>query len=132
MSQPRFISTISLCLSLVLFHAPLPIICNGLSFVDLNETDVMSKRVCTKSIGECLTVSEMDSESNRRVLVMQKKYISYETLKRDMVPCDRAGASYYNCHAMRANPYNRGCEAQLFLWGVVVQTAPLIKVRAKS
>lgn len=52
----------------------------------------------------------MDSETNRRVLAMQKKYISYDTLKRDMVPCDRAGASYYNCHPRQANPYSRGCE----------------------
>ncbi|CAJ1849526.1 unnamed protein product [Sphenostylis stenocarpa] len=117
MSQPRFVSTIFLCLALlVLFHAQPPI-CNALSFGDLNllkhrEIDVMTKRVCTKSIGECLSLTEpeMDSETNRRVLAMQKKYISYETLKRDMVPCDRAGASYYNCHAIRANPYNRGCE----------------------
>lgn len=115
MSQPRFISTISLCLSLVLFQIHLPICC-GLPLVDLNllkhnETDfVMTKRVCTKSIGECWSEPEMDSESNRRVLAMQKKYISYDTLKRDMVPCDRPGASYYNCHAMRANPYRRGCE----------------------
>lgn len=73
---------------------------------------VMTKRVCTKTIGECLSLTDpdMDSETNRRVLAMQKKYISYETLKRDMVPCDRAGASYYNCQAIRANPYNRGCE----------------------
>ncbi|XP_020227287.1 protein RALF-like 24 [Cajanus cajan] len=105
MSQPRFSPTISLCVALVLFQ-----ICNGQSFVDHNETIVMTKRVCTKSIGECLMESEMDSESNRRVLAMQKKYISYDTLKRDMVPCDRPGASYYNCHAMRANPYSRGCE----------------------
>lgn len=65
-----------------------------------------------QSIGECLAEPEMDSESNRRVLegVQHIKYISYGTLKRDMVPCDRAGASYYNCHARPANPYNRGCE----------------------
>ncbi|KAJ1406598.1 Rapid ALkalinization Factor [Sesbania bispinosa] len=117
MSQPRFtFSMIFLCLfSLVLFHTHFPI-CNGLSYMDLNysEMDVVTKRVCTKSIGECLTETEMememDSETNRRVLAMQKKYISYETLKRDMVPCDRAGASYYNCHARQAHPYNRGCE----------------------
>jgi len=74
---------------------------------------VITKRVCTKTIGECLTEPEMmmmDSESNRRVLAMQKKYISYDTLKRDMVPCDRPGASYYNCHRRQANPYSRGCE----------------------
>ncbi|XP_061369181.1 protein RALF-like 24 [Gastrolobium bilobum] len=114
MSQQRFIFRILLCLALVQFHTHIPI-CNGLSFVDLNllkhsEMAVMTKRVCTKSIGECLTEPEMDSETNRRVLIMEKKYISYGTLKRDMVPCDRAGASYYNCHARQANPYNRGCE----------------------
>lgn len=119
MSQPRFTPTmIFLCLSLVLFHTHLPI-SNVLSIVDLNllkqtEMDavVVTRRVCNKSIGECLTDPEMmmDSETNRRVLAMQKKYISYGTLKRDMVPCDRAGASYYNCHARQANPYGRGCE----------------------
>ncbi|XAR48811.1 hypothetical protein NMG60_11031764 [Bertholletia excelsa] len=56
---------------------------------------------------------QMDSESNRRVLEMvQKRYISYDTLKRDLVPCTRPGASYYNCKAAGgANPYHRGCEA---------------------
>ncbi|KAL6185679.1 hypothetical protein ACLB2K_041807 [Fragaria x ananassa] len=80
-------------------------ICNGSSVLDLNalkgsETDV--------KIGDCITEPEMDSETNRRVLAMQKKYISYETLKKDLVPCARPGASYYNCHAVAANPYNRG------------------------
>ncbi|CAL0320419.1 unnamed protein product [Lupinus luteus] len=114
MSQPRFSF---LCVLLYTLF----IVCNGLSYMDLNlmkhseVNNVMTKRVCTKSIGECLRLTEadmdmMDSESNRRMLAMQKKYISYETLKRDMVPCDRAGASYYNCHAKPANPYNRGCE----------------------
>lgn len=114
MSQPRFIVMAFPRLALVLLlHTLLPI-CNGLLVVDLNlsETAVMTKRVCTKSIGECLAEPEMDSESNRRVLegVQHIKYISYGTLKRDMVPCDRAGASYYNFHARPANPYNRGCE----------------------
>lgn len=82
-------------------------ICNGSSVLDLNalkgsETDV--------KVGDCITEPEMDSETNRRVLAMQKKYISYETLKKDLVPCARPGASYYNCHAVAANPYNRGCE----------------------
>ncbi|KAK7400071.1 hypothetical protein VNO78_11271 [Psophocarpus tetragonolobus] len=65
-------------------------------------------RIAPKCIKECLAKPEIDSETNRRVLEgVQHRYISYETLKRDMVPCDRAGASYYNCHA-KANPYNRG------------------------
>ncbi|CAJ2668175.1 protein RALF-like 24 [Trifolium pratense] len=120
MSQPRFTSTIFLFLTLLLIHTHLPISTSLLSTtVNLNllqntEMDhhpVITKRVCTKTIEDCFTESElMDSESNRRVLAMQKKYISYDTLKRDMVPCDKAGASYYNCHPRQANHYSRGCE----------------------
>ncbi|XP_042487281.1 protein RALF-like 33 [Macadamia integrifolia] len=81
------------------------------------ELNVMPRRVCSGTIVECLSATEMememgmDSESNRRVLAMQKRYISYETLKKDMIPCARPGASYYDCNALRqANPYSRGCE----------------------
>ncbi|CAK9178236.1 unnamed protein product [Ilex paraguariensis] len=70
--------------------------------------------MCRK-IGQCEEMvaeeEEMDSEINRRVLMMQKRYISYDTLKRDMIPCNRPGVSYYNCkNAGEANSYNRGCE----------------------
>ncbi|KAL2343518.1 hypothetical protein Fmac_004803 [Flemingia macrophylla] len=113
MPQIRFTVLKLPCLVLVLMlHTLLPI-CNGIAVMDLklSETGVMTKRVCTKSIGECLAEPEMDSETNRRVLEgVRHRYISYEALKRDMVPCDRAGASYYNCHAIPANRYNRGCE----------------------
>lgn len=115
MSQPSFILCTSLFLSLLFLQAHLPL-CNAVSLFDLNlledgEFHVMTKRVCTKSIGECLTdPNMMDSDTNRRLLAMQKRFISYETLRRDMVPCDRPGASYYNCHATQANHYNRGCE----------------------
>lgn len=70
----------------------------------------MVGRVSTQTIGKCSTDLEMDSETNRRILAVQKKFISYETLKRDMVPCGTPGASYYNCNSRQANPYNRGCE----------------------
>lgn len=93
---------------------------NGVSVLDLNslkmgEIERMEKRVCSSNkIGDCLAVMEtemeMDSEINRRVLTMRKKFISYETLRRDMIPCARAGAPYYNCHVGPANPYSRGCE----------------------
>lgn len=54
---------------------------------------------------------EMDSEINKRILLMQKKFISYDTLKRDMVPCNTPGASYYNCRGNSpANSYSRGCQ----------------------
>lgn len=53
-----------------------------------------------------------DSVSNSRLLMMlQRRYISYATLLRDLVPCNRPGASYYNCRAPAlANSYNRGCQ----------------------
>ncbi|WOL14426.1 protein RALF-like 19 [Canna indica] len=56
---------------------------------------------------------EMRSEESRRQLwdVLGKKYISYEALKRDVVPCTKPGVPYYNCHSLpRANPYRRGCQ----------------------
>ncbi|MED6133150.1 hypothetical protein PIB30_025965 [Stylosanthes scabra] len=117
MSQPRFtLMNPLLLLLLVLFsHNALSFSSSSSSSMDLNLlNNVVSRRVCKRSIGECLAENEMmmmDSESNRRILAMQqKRYISYDTLKRDMVPCDRPGASYYNCHARQAHPYNRGCE----------------------
>ena len=99
---------------LLVFHI-FPPIYNGNSVLALNslensELDAMVKRVCAERIGECEELL-MDSEINRRVLVMQKKYISYETLKRDLVPCNTPGASYYDCKAGgEGHSYNRGCE----------------------
>ncbi|XP_022761035.1 protein RALF-like 24 [Durio zibethinus] len=90
--------------------------CDAVSVSELDnalktsDVDVMERRVCTKKLEDCLEEQEMESESNRRVLVMQRRYISYETLRRDMVPCAKPGASYYDCNAGQANPYNRGCE----------------------
>ncbi|XP_074560039.1 protein RALF-like 24 [Curcuma longa] len=56
---------------------------------------------------------EMSSEESRRLLwaVTEKKYISYEALKGDVVPCSKPGVPYYNCHVFpRASPYTRGCQ----------------------
>ncbi|KAL0451991.1 UNVERIFIED_CONTAM: protein RALF-like 24 [Sesamum latifolium] len=95
------------------------VICSGISVLELNsvkaELAAMMKRGCAGKVGDCSEVAVeeemMDSESNRRVLFMQKRYISYDTLRRDLVPCDRPGASYYNCKGPGvANTYNRGCE----------------------
>ncbi|KAL4386385.1 hypothetical protein GQ457_09G016260 [Hibiscus cannabinus] len=103
---------ITLFLSFLLLHT-----CDSVSILDLgnalksSEIDVMAGRVCTEKLEDCLEEEEMESESNRRVLVMQRKYISYETLRRDMVPCANPGASYYDCNGgHQANGYNRGCE----------------------
>ncbi|MCL7035891.1 hypothetical protein MKW94_002483 [Papaver nudicaule] len=81
----------------------------------------MVKKACAGNRGLCFWESadyqvekdvemEVDSEISRRILMMQKKFISYETLKKDVIPCAQPGASYYNCHGHEANPYNRGCE----------------------
>ncbi|XP_026444646.1 rapid alkalinization factor-like [Papaver somniferum] len=62
------------------------------------------------TVGDCEN-DEMDSEINRRILETTK-YISYELLKKNSVPCSQKGASYYNCKpGAQANPYNRGCSA---------------------
>ncbi|CAK9149115.1 unnamed protein product [Ilex paraguariensis] len=116
-TQPHLMNT--LFLVLLLLHTQIKI-SYGSSMLNLNspktfEFDVMVKRVSVGKIGESIEMvaeeEEMDSESNRRVLIMQKRYISYDTLKRDMVPCYKPGASYYNCkNAGEANSYNRGCE----------------------
>ena len=66
---------------------------------------------CHGSIAECIGAEEeeMDSEINRRILATTK-YISYQSLKRNSVPCSRRGASYYNCqNGAQANPYSRVC-----------------------
>lgn len=69
---------------------------------------------CQGSIAECMADGnefEMDSEINRRILATTK-YISYQVLQRNSVPCSLRGASYYNCQAgAEANPYTRGCSA---------------------
>ncbi|XP_059632122.1 protein RALF-like 24 [Cornus florida] len=124
MPKTHFNPMTTLFLALVFLHTHLTI-CDGVSFLGLNSMKtsglgVMERRFCAGKMGKCAGMEaaaegemevEMDSESNRRVLVMQKKYISYDTLKKDMVPCDRPGASYYNCRATgQANPYHRGCE----------------------
>ncbi|KAL5702858.1 hypothetical protein ACHQM5_028022 [Ranunculus cassubicifolius] len=101
-----------LCLALLIQST---IITFSLGFQDLNTNTefMMKKKACTGKMGLCFweMEEEMDSEINRRMLIVGKRYISYETLKRDVVPCGRPGASYYDCHAMgQANPYTKSCE----------------------
>ncbi|KAL6875765.1 hypothetical protein ACP4OV_013278 [Aristida adscensionis] len=73
--------------------------------------------------GRCIGVAmdvgmemEMDSEAHRRLLweaaTGGRRYISYDALRSDAVPCSRPGVPYYNCRIMTtANPYTRGCES---------------------
>ncbi|GJN04319.1 hypothetical protein PR202_ga21861 [Eleusine coracana subsp. coracana] len=57
---------------------------------------------------------EMDSEAHQRLLweATGRRYISYDALRSDVVPCSRPGVPYYNCRiTTNANPYTRGCES---------------------
>ena len=54
--------------------------------------------------GHCVdmeaTELEMDSEAHRRLLweaTTGRRYISYDALRGDVVPCSRTGVPYYNC-----------------------------------
>lgn len=60
---------------------------------------------------------EMVSESTRRLreLHQHRRYISYELLRADAVPCSIVGVLYYNCRSdgggdARVNAYHRGCD----------------------
>ncbi|XP_008786719.1 protein RALF-like 33 [Phoenix dactylifera] len=74
---------------------------------------IPGRTACRGTIAECLAGDEfeLDSEISRRILA-SSRYISYDSLRRDRVPCSRRGASYYNCRpGAHANPYSRGCSA---------------------
>ncbi|KAJ9690483.1 hypothetical protein PVL29_012902 [Vitis rotundifolia] len=77
----------------------------------VNATDGFAP--CDGAVGDCIDEDDemmMDSETNRRSLAQGRRYISYGALKRNQVPCNRRGRSYYNCRrGGRANPYRRGC-----------------------
>lgn len=64
-------------------------------------------------VGDCIDIDHemmMDTEISRRTLARARRYISYSALKKNQVPCNRRGHSYYNCARRgRANPYRRGC-----------------------
>ncbi|KAL2476356.1 Protein RALF-like 19 [Abeliophyllum distichum] len=51
----------------------------------------------------------MESDTARRQLY-NSRYISYAALRKNNIPCNRRGNSYYNCNnRQKANPYRRGC-----------------------
>ncbi|XP_074301439.1 protein RALF-like 24 [Silene latifolia] len=67
---------------------------------------------CDEKVKNSSTMEEIDGNNNgiiRRILSAERKFVSYETLKRDVVPCSTAGSSYYRCGAAPANHYSRGC-----------------------
>ncbi|KAM3302311.1 protein RALF-like 22 [Capsicum chacoense] len=63
-------------------------------------------------IGDTLFEDEemmMPTEAARRALNNQD-HISYDAMARNKIPCNRRGASYYECTRMqRVRPYRRGC-----------------------
>ncbi|KAK1435333.1 hypothetical protein QVD17_01094 [Tagetes erecta] len=105
-------SLIFLLFSSIFLHTQIKF-SSGVSVLHLNSV----KKDDLDSIGKSVYAEEemMESETSRRVLLMRKRYISYETLRRDVVPCGTPGSSYYNCKGKgAANPYNRGCEIITF------------------
>ncbi|KAF8391330.1 hypothetical protein HHK36_023634 [Tetracentron sinense] len=70
---------------------------------------------CNGLVGECIDGDDemmMESEVSRRTLAQRRRFISYGALKKNNVPCNRRGHSYYNCvRSGRANPYRRGCSS---------------------
>ncbi|KAL2506170.1 Protein RALF-like 31 [Abeliophyllum distichum] len=92
-------------------------LCNGMSILKVNslktnDLDAMVKNVCVGNINDCSKTAveeKIDFKSNRRVLVFQKRYISYDTMRRDTMPCSMPGASYYNSKGV-SNSKIRGFE----------------------
>ncbi|KAI7738941.1 hypothetical protein M8C21_007330 [Ambrosia artemisiifolia] len=107
-------SLLFLLLSSIFLHTQIKI-STGVSVSDPNLVKKYDLDDATVGKGVCAEDEMMESESSRRVLLMGKRYISYETLRRNVVPCGTPGASYYNCKQSGiANPYNRGCETITF------------------
>ncbi|CAI0407498.1 unnamed protein product [Linum tenue] len=75
---------------------------------------------CDAMEGHCFNAdrddSMMDMESHDRLLwemgPERQRYITYEALRANSIPCGWRGNSYYDCDAhKRVNPYRRGCTA---------------------
>ncbi|XP_031484146.1 protein RALF-like 22 [Nymphaea colorata] len=78
---------------------------------------VNEHRSCGGSIGQCMDLDEEEMSppnsggaAGRRMLYPQSGYISYRALRRNSVPCNTRGQSYYGCQkSAQANPYRRVC-----------------------
>ncbi|XP_042495751.1 protein RALF-like 19 [Macadamia integrifolia] len=72
-----------------------------------------SRPKCNGLVGDCIGESNemmMDSDVARRGLYRRRRYISYEALKANRIPCRRPGQSYYDCRKnLKINPYRRSC-----------------------
>ncbi|KXT09021.1 hypothetical protein AC579_10188 [Pseudocercospora musae] len=64
-----------------------------------------------------IKASDLHFETGRPTIISARdpannKFISYETLQGNSVPCSRSGATFYNCRpGAQANPYTRPCSA---------------------
>lgn len=82
---------------------------------DHGDADAVLSGTCDGPLGECIGEEEemmMESEISRRGLLAQQRqnFIGYGALKKNKVPCNRRGHSYYNCGRRgKVNPYRRTC-----------------------
>ncbi|XP_074592428.1 protein RALF-like 1 [Curcuma longa] len=100
-------------MSLRLKYVPLLPLVVVLLLLFAAESEAALDAASTCSGGECAGAWEeeaaMPTESSRRALAATR-YVSYDVLKKDRVPCSQRGQSYYNCQQHgKANPYRRGC-----------------------
>ncbi|KAL9236427.1 hypothetical protein vseg_011100 [Gypsophila vaccaria] len=80
----------------------------GMTRLSSGDGDLLAMRSCNGRVAD--EKDMLDSESARRQLAGRRRRISYEAMKRDRVPCNRPGQSYYYCKGnAQANPYRRGC-----------------------
>ncbi|XP_074313423.1 protein RALF-like 19 [Silene latifolia] len=84
----------------------------GMTRQSSGDDGLLNTRMCNGRVGDCIGDEEdmLDSESGRRQLARVRRFISNDALRKDRVPCNRRGQSYYYCRGnARANPYRRGC-----------------------
>ncbi|KAI5662541.1 hypothetical protein M9H77_21864 [Catharanthus roseus] len=95
------------------FSTPLDAGMPGSSGGEGGLSDAMNKSCINGNVGDCIDEDEemmMDSEITRRTLAAQKRYISYDAMKKNSIPCSKRGNSYYHCTGhQKANPYSRSC-----------------------
>ncbi|XP_059283413.1 protein RALF-like 19 [Lycium ferocissimum] len=85
----------------------------AVSVVTRQNTDGGLQELTAGRVGDTLFEDEemmMPSESARRTLWRRDDHISYRAMAKNAIPCDRRGASYYQCTRMQqVRPYRRGC-----------------------
>ncbi|KAK9943874.1 hypothetical protein M0R45_009466 [Rubus argutus] len=82
----------------------------GAGSLNNNDENISS---CNGLSGDCLSYSDDEDENDINVNDNEDdgavRYISYEPLKTNIIPCGERGNSYSNCGRSRqANPYTRG------------------------